>query len=296
MKVLFLVVGIGVLVALGYTLFSPSMYIGGLPHKEGPGGLPNEASEEKVDTPATSTATQGQQSAQPNAATETPKNSPVTVTPISHATAMLEWGDSIIYTDPVGGAEAFANRPSPAVILVTDIHGDHLSTSTLALFTKRNVTFVVPQAVKDLLPTELAERVNVLANGEEMTTREGLTIRAMPMYNLPESNDSKHTKGRGNGYILSKDTYRVYVAGDTAGTPEMRALTNIDMAFIPMNLPYTMSVEDAADAVLAFKPKKVYPYHYRTPEGFSDVQKFKTMVNAGSPAIEVILAEWYPKR
>lgn len=224
------------------------------------------------------------------------KVSPVTVTPISHATAILEWGDSIIYTDPVGGAEVFAGKPSPSVVLVTDVHGDHLSTSTLALFTKRNVTFVVPQAVKDLLPIELAERVNVLVNGEEMVTREGLTIRAVPMYNLPESSDSKHAKGRGNGYLLSKDNYRVYVAGDTAGTPEMRSLTNIDMAFVPMNLPYTMSVEDAADAVLAFKPKKVYPYHYRTPEGFSDVQKFKTLVNAGSPSIEVVLVDWYPKR
>lgn len=292
MKTLFLPVGVGLIAVLGYLYFCPSMYIS----MEGPADMPKETLEQEVDTATTSAAKQKQESVQQNTATEISKTSPVTVTPISHATVMLEWGDSIIYTDPVGGGEAFAGKPSPSVVLVTDVHGDHLSTSTLALFTKRNVTFVVPQAVKDLLPTELAERVNVLANGEEMTTREGLTIRAVPMYNLPESNDSKHTKGRGNGYILSKDAYQVYIAGDTAGTPEMRALLNIDMAFIPMNLPYTMSVEDAADAVLAFKPKKVYPYHYRTPEGFSDIQKFKTIVNAGNPAIEVVLAEWYPKR
>jgi|SRR3989344_3374435 len=216
------------------------------------------------------------------------------VTPIMHATAVLTWGDTVIYTDPTGGAEAFANQPSADIILMTDIHGDHLSTSTLAAVIG-DATLIVPQVVKDLLPTNLAVRAKVLKNGETVS-EQGLQILAMPMYNLPESADSRHTKGRGNGYVIGRDDFHVYIAGDTAGIPEMRALTGIDIAFVPMNLPYTMSVENAADAVLAFKPKQVYPYHYRGQDGLADINTFKQLVNAGDPNIEVILVDWYPQR
>ncbi len=198
----------------------------------------------------------------------------------------------VIYTDPVGGVEAFANQPAPTIILVTDIHGDHLSTTTLAAVIREDTMLVVPQAVKDLLTPELAARALVLANGKEMIQQD-LKIRAIPMYNIPESNDSRHPKGRGNGYVLSRNDFNVYIAGDTAGIPEMRALKNINIALVPMNLPYTMSVDEAADAVLAFKPRTVYPYHYRGPDGLSDVEKFKSLVNAGDPTIEVVLANWY---
>jgi len=135
----------------------------------------------------------------------------------------------------------------------------------------------------------------VLAN-DEFTAEQELKIQAVPMYNLPDAdNKDRHVKGRGNGYIIAGVDFRVYVAGDTAGTPEMRALTDIDIALVPMNLPYTMGVEEAADAVLAFKPRQVYPYHYRGPDGLADVGTFKQLVNAGDPNIEVILAEWYPQ-
>lgn len=127
-----------------------------------------------------------------------------------------------------------------------------------------------------------------------MANQLGFKIEAIPMYNIPESDKSYHPKGRGNGYVIEKSDTRVYISGDTAGIPEMRNLENIDMAYIAMNLPYTMSVEEAADAVLAFKPKVVYPYHYRTPEGFSDVAKFKEIVNGKNPEIQVIQLEWYP--
>ncbi|MEK7628091.1 MAG: MBL fold metallo-hydrolase [Patescibacteria group bacterium] len=220
------------------------------------------------------------------------KNS-VQVIPISHATAVLKWGTVVVYTDPVGSPDAFASQPSPTIILVTDIHSDHLSTSTLAAVIKDDTVLIVPQAVKDLLPENLASRATVLANGEVGAQQE-LKIQALPMYNLPETADSKHTKGRGNGYLVAGVDSRVYIAGDTAGIPEMRALTDIDIALVPMNLPYTMSVEEAADAVLDFKPKQVYPYHYRGPDGLADVAKFKQLVNAGNPDIEVILANWYP--
>ena len=101
------------------------------------------------------------------------------------------------------------------------------------------------------------------------------------MYNLPENPPSKkHPKGRGNGYILTIDDAQIYISGDTEDIPEMRMLQNIDVAFICMNLPYTMTIEQAASAVLEFKPKIVYPYHYRGSNGFSDVNEFKNLVNS----------------
>jgi len=114
------------------------------------------------------------------------------------------------------------------------------------------------------------------------------------MYNIPERADEAHTKGRGNGYVLEKDGARVYVAGDTEGTSEMRALKNIHVALIPMSLPYTMSVEDASEAVLAFAPTMVYPYHFRGSTGLSDIEKFKELVNKSNSDIEVVLLDWYP--
>jgi L-ascorbate metabolism protein UlaG (beta-lactamase superfamily) len=204
---------------------------------------------------------------------------------------VLKWGDTVIYTDPVGGAAAFQGQPAPDLIVVTDIHGDHLSTSTLSAVIG-DAALVVPQAVKDLLPEGLVSRAQVMKNGENISERD-LSIEAIPMYNLPEADDSRHAKGRGNGYVLERDGFRVYIAGDTAGISEMRGLNNIDIAFIPMNLPFTMSVEDAADAVLDFKPKQVYPYHYRGQDGLADVNKFKQLVDAGNEDIEVVLVDWY---
>lgn len=220
-------------------------------------------------------------------------SSPVVVTPISHATAILNWGSTVLYNDPTGGAAAFAGQPAANIILVSDIHGDHFNTSTLSAVTG-NATLIVPQAVKDLLPPDLAAKATVLKNGQTISVQ-GFSIEGIPMYNLPESPDSRHTKGRGNGYVVEKDSYRVYIAGDTSATPEMKALKDIDMAFVPMNSP-TMSVEEAAAAVLEFQPKKVYPYHYRNQGGLSDTNHFKELVDAGNKGIEVILANWYPEQ
>lgn len=232
--------------------------------------------------------------------TETPiVETPVTtstafaVMPMTHATAVFMWGGEVIYMDPTGGAEAFDGKPAATIVLVTDIHGDHLSTSTLESVVGANTLLIVPDAVKKMLPVELAAKAQVLANGAT-TTLKGFAIEAIPMYNLPESKDARHTKGRGNGYVIERDGYRVYVAGDTADIPEMRALKNIDVAFVPMNLPFTMDIETAAEAVLEFKPKKVYPFHYRGQAGLADVNKFKELVNAGDPTIEVVLLNWYP--
>lgn len=213
--------------------------------------------------------------------------------PISHASVVITWGDEAIYADPVGGASAFEGQKKPTLILITDIHWDHLSAETLAVILPKNASPIAPKAVADILPEALASRAKVLANGEKIQ-QNGFNIEAIPMYNIPEKADAFHTKGRGNGYVIERDGFRVYIAGDTSDTPEMRALKNIDVALVPMNLPYTMGVEEAARAVLSFAPKQVYPYHYRGPDGLSDIQKFKELVESGNPNIEVVLLNWYP--
>ncbi|BAO54059.1 MBL fold metallo-hydrolase [Nonlabens marinus] len=218
----------------------------------------------------------------------------IQIRPISHATFVMNWNDQIIYVDPVGGAAVFENMPDAEVILVTDIHGDHMNPETIAAVKNESNFLFVPQAVADKLDAKL--RPTVIVNNGEAATRNGLRITAIPMYNITEGRLDKHPKGRGNGYVLEKDGYRIYISGDTEGIPEMRNLQNIDKAFVCMNLPYTMDVEQAADAVLEFAPKEVVPYHYRGQDKFSDIEKFKSLVNSENPDIEVTLLEWYPSR
>lgn len=218
---------------------------------------------------------------------------PLTVEPLSHATMVLTFDGVTVYVDPIGGADAFAGRDIPDIVLVSDIHGDHLDADTIGAVLGDGTSLIAPPAVIAELPEALAERATALANDDRATVN-GIAITAMPMYNLPERDDAPHVKGRGNGYLLEKDGFRAYLAGDTGGIPEMRALTDIDVAFVPMNLPYTMTVEEAADAVLDFAPAKVYPYHYRGKDGYSDVGRFKDLVDAGGRGIEVVQLEWYP--
>ncbi|HEV7701984.1 MAG TPA: MBL fold metallo-hydrolase [Candidatus Paceibacterota bacterium] len=232
--------------------------------------------------------------------------SPISVIPISHASLILAWDGFNIYVDPVDEKKAniFKAKPAANIVLITDIHGDHFDIETLKKITTESTVIIAPQAVADMMPEELKSKVHIISNGEKSDYL-GFSVEAIPMYNLPGPSESYHTKGRGNGYIIEMPVYsglektsntkRIYISGDTAGIPEMRALKNIDIAFVAMNLPYTMGVEEAADAVLAFKPKEIYPYHYRTPEGFSDVVKFKEIINTQNPDIEVIQLDWYPK-
>jgi L-ascorbate metabolism protein UlaG (beta-lactamase superfamily) len=221
-------------------------------------------------------------------------NSKVEVIPIEHATAILESNGVTLYVDPVGGAKAFEGQKDPDLILITDIHGDHLSLETLQELNTKKAKIIAPKAVADKLPAELMPQVDIMNNGD---TKEeaGITVAAIPMYNLREEAKNFHTKGRGNGYLLTLGGERVYFSGDTEDIPEMRELKNIDKAFVCMNLPYTMTVEKAAEAVLAFKPKQVYPYHYRGNPDVSDVIKFKKLINDGNPDIEVVQLDWYPK-
>lgn len=215
-------------------------------------------------------------------------NGTLTVQPIVHGTLALEWNDRMIYVDPYGGAEAFEGLDSPDLILITDIHGDHLHPETLEALDTEGALLVVPQAVADQLGEEWQDQLVILDNGSS-TEQLDIPIRAIPMYNLPEDEESRHTKGRGNGYVVTLGGKDVYLSGDTEDIPEMRALEGIDIAFVCMNLPYTMDVNQAADAVLDFKPGIVYPYHYRG----QNTEQFRELVNAGSDEIEVRLRDWY---
>jgi L-ascorbate metabolism protein UlaG (beta-lactamase superfamily) len=209
----------------------------------------------------------------------------VKITPIQHASFMIEAGGKVIQVDPVG-PELYAGMPQADLILITDIHGDHLAPQTIAKVRKADTMILAPAAV-----AKTVTEAQVLANGETKKWS-GWTIAAVPMYNLkrgPSEGKFFHDKGRGNGYVLSYGGKRFYIAGDAEGVPEMRALENIDVAFVCMNLPYTMPPDEAAAAVKEFHPKVVYPYHYRG----SDLAVFQKGLEG--TGIDVRLRDWYAK-
>ncbi len=208
---------------------------------------------------------------------------PVKITIIRHASMMIEAGGKVIHVDPWSQGN-FDGLPKADLILITDIHPDHLDQKAIDQVKKDGTQFIAPAAV-----AKTVTEAKVLANGES-TTWDKWKIEAVPMYNLkrgPSPGTLYHDKGRGNGYVLTYGGTRFYIAGDTEGTPEMRAMKNIDVAFVPMNLPYTMTPEEAADAVRAFHPKVVYPFHYRG----SDPEVFKKALDG--TGIDVRLRNWY---
>lgn len=216
------------------------------------------------------------------------------IQPVLHGTLMLSLDEQIIYVDPYGGAAAFEGLAKPNLILITDVHGDHLDEKTLDALGVEGIPIIAPQAVKDQMSEKYKKSTTTLNNGEKDETF-GFTVEAIPMYNLPEAPDEKHVRGRGNGYVLTLGGKRVYLSGDTEDIPEMRELKDIDVAFVCMNLPYTMDINQAASAVLEFKPKIVYPYHYRGRPDMSDTSAFKDIVDQGGQEIEVRLRNWYPE-
>ncbi len=209
----------------------------------------------------------------------------VKITPIQHASLVIEAGGQVIHIDPVSGGN-YVGIPAPDLILITDIHGDHMDPKILPKISKPGTVILAPSAV-----AETVQAAKVIRNGE--TEHFGpFTIEAIPMYNIqrgPAAGKLFHDKGRGNGYVITYGGKRFYFSGDTENIPEMRALRNIDVAFVCMNLPYTMPPEEAAEAVRAFHPKIVYPYHYRG----SDLNVFKNAL-AGT-GIDVRILDWYYK-
>jgi L-ascorbate metabolism protein UlaG (beta-lactamase superfamily) len=217
----------------------------------------------------------------------------VTLHAIHHAAFTLTWKGMTILVDPAppqGGTPPadvtaeYRALPRPELILLTHDHPDHFNVPILEAVS-RQATIVAPQEVFDQMPADLKAKTKVMKNGETATVA-GVPIEAVAMYNTTPDRTQYHPKGGGNGYLLTIGGKRIYIAGDTEETPEMDALKDIDVAFLPMNLPFTMDVEHAAKAVKDFRPKVVYPYHYRG----SDVAKFKALVGN---AADVRLLKWY---
>lgn len=206
--------------------------------------------------------------------------------PIKHASLVLQLGKTVIYIDPVGGTESYEGLPRATMVLLTDTHPDHLNLDTLKAVMTDSTDMVIPESASEPI-SSYRQKMTILKNGEKSEMGE-IVVEALPMYNLTEERLRFHPKGRGNGYLIILAGKRIYISGDTEDIPEMRQLKNIDLAFVCMNLPYTMDVMQAASAVLEFKPKVVYPYHYRG----QDLALFKKIVRKNKN-IEVRLRNWY---
>jgi len=204
------------------------------------------------------------------------KSGSLRITFIGHGTLMLDWNGWIIHVDPVGQYADYRAQPKADLVLITHEHSDHLDPRVVAQISKQGTVIVANEAAARKL-----KGARALGNGEQLKVH-GLAIEAVPAYNTTPGRTQYHPKGRDNGYVLDFADLRVYIAGDTEDIPEMSGLTGIDVAFLPMNQPYTMTPEQAAAAALSFRPRILYPYHY----GDTDPQKLVEALK-DSPAIEV---------
>lgn len=201
------------------------------------------------------------------------------ITFLGHGSLMMDFAGTNMQVDPYGKVADYTKLPKADLVLVTHQHGDHLDPASLAAVRQESTVVVLTTLCTDKVSGGIA-----MANGENRTVL-GIPIQAVPAYNIVHKRPTGqpfHPKGEGNGYILTFGSTRVYIAGDTENTPEMKALKGIDIAFLPMNLPYTMTPEMVADAARAFKPKVVYPYHY----GETDCSKLVALLK-GEKGIEV---------
>ena len=212
----------------------------------------------------------------------------LTVKPLGHGTLALQFADQTIVVDPVANRD-YTGLGEPTVILITDIHPDHWNMETAAMLMGARTKVVGPRAVADLWGG-----IDTVLEYEKFVMVGDIKIEAVPMYNVergPTAGEYYHPKGRGNGYVLTFGLRRIYISGDTECVPEMRELKDINLAFVAMNLPYTMPPSEAAECVKAFKPQVVYPYHYRG----SDLDVFTWRLE-DTPEVEVKILDWYPPR
>lgn len=181
------------------------------------------------------------------------------ITFIGHGTLMFRFGDQIVHVDPFSRLADYSSLPDADLILITHGHGDHLDQEAVAAIRRTNTRIVVAPACEGRVAG-----ASLLKNGE-IETWAGVEIEAVPAYNLVHMRSEGqpfHPRGEGNGYVLSFGDTRVYIAGDTENVPEMSSLKDVDIAFLPMNLPYTMTPEMVAEAARSFRPGVLYPYHY----------------------------------
>jgi L-ascorbate metabolism protein UlaG (beta-lactamase superfamily) len=206
--------------------------------------------------------------------------------PIEHASFVMTSEAVSIYVDPVGGIASYKGIAPPDIILITHTHFDHLDAGVVKGLRARDTVIIGPRSV-----TEELGFGQTIDNGRKKSVK-GVDIEALPMYNTTKDRLQFHKKGDGNGYVVTLDKKRIYISGDTEDIPEMRALKNIDYAFLCVNLPYTMTVDQAAGAALEFRPKAVFPYHYKGSGGMSDLERFKELVSKDK-TIEVRVLDWY---
>lgn len=217
----------------------------------------------------------------------------IELTPMTHAHVQIEFGGKVIHIDPTGQSALASAKPAD-IILVTDVHGDHMDAAAIDKLKKPSTIYVAPNALAGKFPG----KTEILKNGETRTV-DGVSIEAVAAYNLqrgPAAGQLFHDKGRGNAYVLTLGGKRLFFSGDTECVPEIKALTRIDVAFLTMNLPYTMPPQEAADCAKAFKPAIVYAYHYRgmgepTPE--QNQQAFVAAMK-GTAGIQVRTPNFYP--
>lgn len=198
---------------------------------------------------------------------------------VGHGTLMFRFAGHVIHVDPVSREADYTTMPKADLILVTHEHGDHLDSAAIAAIRTPDTRIVVSRSCAGKVDGAV-----VMANGDTRTEL-GVRIEAVPAYNIVHVRPNGapfHPKGAGNGYVLTFGDTRVYVAGDAENTPEMKALQDMDVAFLPMNLPYTMTPEMVADAARAFRPRILYPYHY----GETDPSALVTLLE-GTSGIDV---------
>jgi len=201
------------------------------------------------------------------------------ITFIGHGSLMFSFGGKVIHVDPYSKLADYSKLPKADIVLITHEHRDHLDLAALEKVRREKTRVVLTGAG--------AGQVNggiIMKNGDK-TTMEGIMIEAVPAYNIVgkrENGQSYHPKGSGNGYLITFGDKRVYVAGDTENIPEMKGFKNIDLAFLPMNLPYTMTPEMVADAAAMIQPKVLYPYH----TGDTDIAKL-TALMSGRKSTEI---------
>lgn len=203
----------------------------------------------------------------------------LTITFIGHASLKFVFEGKNIYVDPFSKVADYSQLPKADFVLITHDHPDHFDTIALEKVRSAKTKFIVNEATAPRVPGGI-----VMQNGE-MQTADGITIEAVPAYNIIHKRDKRepfHPKGVGNGYVLTFGDKRVYIAGDTENIPEMQELKNIEIAFLPMNLPYTMTPEMTADAAKKVRPRILYPYHY----GDTDPQKLVKLLK-GEKEIEI---------
>jgi len=181
------------------------------------------------------------------------------ITFIGHGTLILTFNEKIIHLDPYGRLADYSTLPKADIILITHEHGDHFDLKVIKMLGNEKTSLILTKnCAKDI------SRGIVMKNGDILTVQ-GLKIEAVPAYNIVHKRDNKepfHPQGIGNGYIMTFGDKRLYIAGDTENIPEMKELADIDIAFLPMNLPYTMTPEMVAEAARMIKPQILYPYHY----------------------------------